>query len=122
MTITLAIALLGTGALAPQASAQWPSAGRTEVVVAQSRGGGRDGRVRQELDRLNRDVRRVREEIRRRGASRRTQRNFNYVARMTVSLNEHYRRGRLSSWEIRHRTQDIRTRLSRIEWELRRRG
>ena len=121
ITITLAVILLGSGAFASHASAQWPSAGRTEVVVERGRGD-RDGRARYELDRLNRDVRRVREEVRRRGVSRRIQRNFEYVARMTVSLNEQYRRGRLSAWDIRHRAEEIRNRLSRIEWELRRRG
>lgn len=121
MTITLAAILLGSGAFATQASAQWPSVGRTEVVAEHGRGD-RDGRVRHELDRLNRDVRRVREEIRRHGTNRRIQRNFEYVARITASLNEQYRRGRLSGWDIRRRTEEIRTRLSRIEWELRRRG
>ena len=121
ITITLAVVLLGSGAFASNASAQWPSAGRTEVVVERGRGD-RDGRARYELDRLNRDVRRVRDEVRRHGAGRRIQRNFEYVARMTVSLNEQYRRGRLSAWDVRHRAEDIRNRLSRIEWELRRRG
>jgi hypothetical protein len=148
LTITLAAALLGSAALAPNASAQWPrSGGYTEVVIERGarsdrgnyydreydhrdgdgwRGrnddwrGGRRARIGFEIERLYREVLDVREEIRNAGGGgRRMRAQFHRVIRPTEILRERYRRGQISGWEAQEMVEDLRADLWRVRRELR---
>jgi hypothetical protein len=146
LTITLAAALLGSAALAPNASAQWPrSGGRTEIIVERGeryerdgydrdgydrdgefrgrgdwRGGRRDARIGFEIERLYRDVLDVREEIRNMGGGgRRIRAQFHRVIRPTEILRERYRRGAISGWEARRMVEELRSDLWQVRRELR---
>jgi hypothetical protein len=84
---------------------------------------GRGGRAAYDLDRLNREVRLVREEIRDAGGGgRRVRAMYSQVLRSTDRLNFEFRRGAIRGWEVRRRADDIRGRLGVIRRELRFRG
>ena len=82
-----------------------------------------DRRVGYELDRLNRDVRQTRHEMRTfRGEGRRIHYRFERVQRATERLNYEYERRLSSSWQIRRRIVQVRVELDDIRGDLRVRG
>ena len=89
-------------------------------VVAGGRG---DRRVGYELDRLNREIRQVRYEIRAaRGEGRRIRYRFDRVERAADRLNYEYRRGLARPFEVRRRIDRVRAELYDIRRDLRRRS
>ena len=87
-------------------------------IVAGGRGG--DRRVGYELDRLNREVRQVRFEIRGfRGEGRRIRWRFDRVQRATDRLNYEYERRIASPGQIRRRIEQVRGELYQIRQDLR---
>jgi hypothetical protein len=142
LTLTLAAALLGSAALAPNASAQWPrQGGRTEVVIERGERidrdyyndrdreydrrdrdgwrGRRDARVGFEIERLYRDVLDTRNEILASGGGRRIRAQFHRVIRPTEILRQRYRRGAISGWEARRMVEELRSDLWQVRRELR---
>ncbi len=121
LILPLSLVLLGFAALTNNASAQRYDT-RIDVprLVAQpSIRVARDNRVADELDDLNRAVRRVRLQIREFGGGRRLRYEFERVARASDQLNYAFRRGTLSRREIRSRIQRVRYELDRVRQELR---
>lgn len=80
----------------------------------------RDGSAAANLERLNREVRQVRNAIgdSRRGMGRIRER-FHRVVRATDFLNDQFRRGRIRGWEVRRRADAIRADLDDIRRDLR---
>ncbi|HEX8618665.1 MAG TPA: hypothetical protein VF911_13865 [Thermoanaerobaculia bacterium] len=130
LILPLTIALLGFAGFANTASAQRYDERDVEanydgprVSIDLGRGRDRGGRAAYDLDRLNREVRIMREEIRAAGGGgRRVRAMYSQVLRSTDRLNFEYRRGVIRGWEVRRRADDIRGRLSVIRRELRYRG
>lgn len=118
----LALVLLGVGGFATGASAQRyydRPAIAIEVPGVRVREG-RGERAAFELDRLNRDVRQVRHEIREYGGGgRRIRYKFDRVIRATDQLNYGFRRGVYRPREVRYRAEEIRQELREIQRELR---
>lgn len=82
-----------------------------------------DRRVGYELDRMNREVRQVRYEIRSfRGEGRRIRWRFERVQRAADRLNYEYDRRLSSPWQIRRRIEQVRAELDDIRRDLRFRG
>ena len=122
LALFLTVAAAGLTMFAGDASAQRivveTPGGR---VVAGGRGG--DRRVGYDLDRLNREVRQVRFEIRAfRGEGRRLRWRFDRVQRATDRLNYEYERRVSSPWQIRRRIDQVRAELYEIRQDLRVRG
>ena len=122
LSLFLTVAAAGLTMFATDASAQRvvveTPGGR---IVAGGRGG--DRRVGYDLDRLNRDVRQVRFEIRAyRGEGRRIRWRFDRVLRATDRLNYEYERRISSPWQIRRRIDQVRAELYEIRQDLRVRG
>jgi Ni/Co efflux regulator RcnB len=138
LILPLTLALLGFAGFANTASAQrYPErevegaydGPRVSVDLDRGRDWDRDrdrdrgGRSAYDLDRLNREVRIMREEIRAAGGGgRRVRAMYSQVLRSTDRLNFEYRRGAIRGWEVRRRGDEIRSRLSVIRRELRFRG
>ena len=137
LILTLSIVAIGFTGLAATASAQryqeeaviegrfeGPriSIGRGDDPRWQRGGRGRAA-VASDLNRLNREVRIVREEIREAGGGgRRVRAMFHDVYRGTERLNAQFDRGTRSPWEIRHRIEELRDLLDEVRRELRYRG
>ncbi|CAN5637247.1 hypothetical protein BH20VER1_BH20VER1_02840 [soil metagenome] len=126
IALTLSIVALGFTGFASHASAQRYS-DRPVISVQVPRGlvpGVRDRRAAAELEQLNREVRRTREDIRtsRRGNDRRIRARFARVQRSTDLLNQGFTRGRFSGREVRVRAQQIRSEIREIQNDLRSRG
>lgn len=82
-----------------------------------------DRRVGYELDRLNREVRQTRFEIRAfRGEGRRIRFRFERVERAADRLNYEYDRRLAPPWQIRRRVEQLRAELYDIRRDLRERG
>ena len=119
-TLPLAIVALGASMFAADASAQRLIVETPGVRLATP--GGRGGRVAYDLDRLNREVRQVRFEIRAyRGEGRRIRYRFDRVARAAERLNYEFDRG-ANPWVIRRRIEQVRAELYEIREDLRFRG
>ena len=83
----------------------------------------RDNRAERELEKLNIEIRRVRQEIRvAGGGGRRIRYDFDRVIRAADQLNAGFRRGVYGPREVRGRIQQIRGELYRIQRDLRVRG
>ena len=82
-----------------------------------------DPRLGYDLERLNREVREVRFEIRAyRGEGRRIRYRFDRVQRATERLNFEYERRLGSPWQLRRRIEQVRAELYDIRRDLRFRG
>ncbi len=125
VVLPFAVALLGFAALPINALAQGNDS-RIDVASLLTRPSIQDypfpdNRVRDDVNRLNWEVRRVRLQIRASGGGgRRIRYQFDRVMRATEELNDAFRRGTLTRREIRSRAQRIRFRLEPIQRELRR--
>lgn len=89
------------------------------LTIRDGRGG---GRLASDVERLNREVRRVREEIRALDGGRRVRAEFAQVVRATDQVNFRFRTGRYDRGEIRSRIDGLRADLERIQDRLRRRS
>ncbi len=124
LIVSFSVVLLGLTAFASTASAQRIEAriDGPAIVVERGRGGYRDGRLANDIERLNREVRRTREDIRLAGGGgRRIRAEFQRVNIATSRLNEQFRRGIGERWELRRRADQIRVELDRIQQRLRNR-
>lgn len=93
--------------------------GRAQIVVQR----GRDGRLGYDLERLNRQLRIVRGDLRAYGAGRRIRAEYYQIARETERLNYQFRRAPRRGWEMRRRVEQLRSDLFRLQQEVRsRRG
>ena len=129
LILPLTIALLGFAGFANTASAQrydereaeaTYDGPRVSIDLGRGRDRGRGERTAYDLDRLNREVRITREEIRDAGGGgRRVRAMYSQVLRSTDRLNFEYRRGTMRGWEVRRRADEIRSRLAVIRRELR---
>lgn len=80
----------------------------------------RDNRAERELDQLNLEIRRVRQQIRvAGGGGRRIRAEFDRVIRAADQLNAGFRRGVYRPRQVRGRVQQIRGELNRIQRDLR---
>ncbi len=96
---------------------------RISIGRGDDRGWGRGrGAIAQDLNRLNREVRFMRDEIRAAGGGPRIWAMFRDVARSTERLNAHFERRSRAPWEIRRRAEELRAQLNVIRRELRYRG
>lgn len=124
VVLPFAVALLGFAALPINALAQGNDS-RIDVASLLTRPSIQDypfpdNRVRDDVNRLNWEVRRMRLQIRASGGGgRRIRHQFDRVS-ATEELNDAFRRGTLTRREIRSRAQRIRFRLEPIQRELRR--
>ena len=92
------------------------------ITISRDRDGDRGGRGAYELERLNREVRQVRDEMRQSaGGGRHVRARFYRVMRATDRLNYQFRRG-ARSWEIRRGADAIRDELQQLRRELHFRG
>jgi hypothetical protein len=119
LALFLTVAAAGLTMFASDAAAQ-----RIVVQTPGARLGlGGDRRVGYDLDRLNREVRQVRFEIRSfRGEGRRIRWRFDRVLRATDRLNYEYDRRLAPPWQIRRRIEQVRGELYEIREDLRYRG
>ena len=122
LPLFLTVAAAGLAMFASDASAQRivveTPGGR---VIAGGRGG--DRRVGYDLDRLNREIRQVRFEVRAvRGEGRRIRFRLERIERAASRLNYEYGRGIASPWQIRRRIEQVRAELYDLRRDLRVRG
>ena len=121
LALILTVAAAGLTMFASDASAQ-----RIVVETPGARlglGDGRgDRRVGYDLDRLNREVRQLRFEIRRSAGGRRAWYRFERVQRSAERLNYEYDRRVSSPWQIRRRIEQVRAEIYDIREDLRNRG
>jgi hypothetical protein len=126
LAISLSVVALSLGASINDASAQRYRSDRATITVPVPGvvyRGGRDTRVAADLDRLNREVRQVRLEIRAAGGGgRRIRAQFDRVVRATDQLSYGFRRGVYGPREVRSRAQQIRAELYQVQREIRFRG
>jgi len=119
LILPLSLVVLGLTAMTPIASAQryeaTVRAPQPAIVVTR----GVPGRAAADLDRLNRQVREVRHEIRALGGGRRIRYQFERVVRATDFLNSEFRRGNMRGRELRLRADEVRAELNRIRRDLR---
>jgi len=120
LILPLTIAVLGCAAFTDTASAQRIV---VESPVARALvGGPRDGRLANDLARLNAEVRQVRYEIRTSGIrGRRIRYDFDRVTRATERLNYEFERRLSDRFVLRRRIGQVRAELYRIRMELRER-
>ena len=122
LILPISLILLGLAAAPLDASAQRyeaPSA-RVAVNVGPAWGGRVYGTVSAEMDRLNRELRIVRAEIRNAGRRGRLVRGqFEQVARSTDRLNAQFARRSANPYEIRRRASALRHELDQIRRDLR---
>ena len=119
LALFLTVAAAGLTMFASDASAQ-----RIVVETPGGRlgiGSGGDRRVGYDLERLNREVRQLRFEIRRYGGRRAAYR-YERVQRSTDRLNYEYQRRVSSPWQIRRRIEQVRAEIYEIREDLRNRG
>ena len=83
---------------------------------------GRDGRLANDLNRLNRQLRIVRGDLRGYGAGRRIRSEFFQIERAADRLNSQFRQGIGRRGEIRRQTDQLRYSLDRLQQELRSRA
>ena len=81
-----------------------------------------DRRIGYDLDRLNREVRQLRYEIRRHSGGRRAWYRFERVQRSAERLNYEYDRRISSPWQIRRRIEQVRAEIYDLREDLRTRG
>ena len=121
LTLILTVAAAGLSMLAADASAQ-----RIVVETPGARFGVRhpgDRRVAYDLERLNREIRQARFEVRAfRGEGRRIRFRLERVERAAGRLNYEYDRRLSSPWQIRRRVDQLRAELEDIRRDLRVRG
>ncbi|MDQ6655310.1 MAG: hypothetical protein M3Y80_05800 [Verrucomicrobiota bacterium] len=148
-TLSFSLIVLGLAGFASNSSAQRLQVDPTGISVEQNRGGydgrdqsddrngyaersryydesnrvdrDRDRRLGFEVDRVNREVRQVREEIRGSsiGGNRHVRAMFHEVMIQADRMNAEFGRGR-GGWELRRRLDEIRARLNGVRRELRR--
>ena len=120
LALFLTVAATGLTMFAADASAQ-----RIVVETPGARLGigdrGGDRRVGYDLERLNREVRELRFEIRRYGG-RRAGYRYERVQRAAERLNYEYDRRAASPWKIRRRIEQVRAEIYAIREDLRDRG
>ena len=124
LIVSFSVVLLGLAAFTSTSSAQRIEArvDGPRIVVERGRGGDRGGRLAADIERLNREVRRTREDIRSAGGGgRRIRADFQRVNIATARLNEQFRRGIGERWELRRRAEQIRNGIDRIQQRLRNR-
>ncbi|HSH39330.1 MAG TPA: hypothetical protein VK993_11135 [Chthoniobacterales bacterium] len=118
LALFLSVAAAGLTMFAADASAQ-----RIIVETPGARlgvGERGDRRVGYDLDRLNREVRQLRFEIRAyRGEGRRIRWRYDRVQRVTDRLNYEYQRRISSPWQIRRRIQQVRAEIYDIRNDMR---
>ena len=120
LALYLTVAAAGLTMFASDASAQ-----RIVVETPGARlgiGPGGDRRIGYDLDRLNREVRQLRVEIRRHGGGRRAWYRFERVQRSAERLNYEYDRRMSSPWQVRRRIEQVRAEIYNIREDLRERG
>jgi hypothetical protein len=120
LALFLTVAAAGLTMFASDASAQ-----RIVVETPGARlglGPGGDRRIAYDLDRLNREVRQLRFEIRRYAGGRRMWYRFERVQRSAERLNYEYSRRIASPWQIRRRIESVRAEIYDIREDLRDRG
>ncbi len=117
LALFLTVAAAGLTMFASDAAAQ--------RIVVETPGGrlgvgpGGDRRVAYDLDRLNREVRQLRFEIRRLSGGRRAWYRFERVQRAAERLNYEYDRRISSPWQIRRRIEQVRAEIYDIRQDLR---
>jgi hypothetical protein len=121
LALILTVAAAGLTIFASDVSAQ--------RIVVETPGGrlgigdrGGDRRVGYDLDRLNREVRQLRYEIRRSDGGRRAWYRFERVQRATERLTYEYDRRAASPWQIRRRIEQVRAEIYDIREDLRNRA
>ena len=121
LALILTVAAAGLTVFASDVSAQ-----RIIVETPGARLGvgdrGGDRRVGYDLDRLNREVRQLRFEIRRSSGGRRAWSRFERVQRATERLTYEYERRAASPWQIRRRIEQVRAEIYEIRQDMRDRG
>ena len=121
LALILTVAAAGLTIFASDVSAQ-----RIVVETPGGRLGVGDGRgdrrVGYDLDRLNREVRQLRFEIRRASGGRRAWGRFERVQRASERLNYEYERRVSSPWQIRRRIEQVRAEIYEIRADMRDRG
>jgi hypothetical protein len=121
LALILSVAAAGSTMFASDASAQ-----RIVVEAPGARLGlgdrGGDRRVGYDLDRLNREVRQLRVEIRRYEGGRRAVYRFERVQRAAERLSYEYDRRMSSPWQTRRRIEQVRAEISDIREDLRNRA
>ena len=120
LAVILSIAAAGVSLFAADASAQRIIVETPGRLVASHSGG---GRAAYDLDRLNREVRQVRYEIRAyRGEGRRIWARYGQVQRAADRLNYEFDRRLSPPWQIRRRIEQVRAEIYAIREDLRYRG
>ena len=120
LTLFLTVAAAGLTMFAADASAQRIVVETPGPRLSVGRPG--DRRVGYDLDRLNREVRQLRNEVRAYRGGRRMWFRYERVQRSAERLNYEYDRRISSPWQVRRRIEQVRAEIYAIREDLRDRG
>ena len=121
LALILTVAAAGLTTFASDASAQRIVVETPGVALGLRERGG-DRRVGYDLERLNHEVRQLRNELRSHRGGRRMWHRYERVQRASERLNYEYDRRVSSPWQIRRRIDQVRAEIYDIREDLRDRG